>query len=603
MKFENTLNFPFQHVFNGVRDLQSSFERYYAPVIKQAANGDSTMLTFCGLPISDSLEYFTSINGRIGFISLAAQLLLRAAIVDGQNPGTVTMSWYKIDCGNGNTESIIDLLRSSSPLHGHKSSDPNLILRELGKGRGMIVPGLWEVELNTPQDVDAVINHVHRMFPTSHHDGLSHTVFQFTIAPHDTPSKVVHNKTGSKTSVTDDSPGVGRLSIVLLSNLSHIKNLSYTDPMLTSLTSTNSPSLSHTPHVDCFPWVHLTADILYWMESRRPSPPFHKSRLLLLLRDALCLRMPSVFTLFLSPTVADLPDNSSWLHLLSRLTSTTHERFHASAQATVKQNPLSANQSNILRESSLSASAAAATVLEKERSQATPKRDTSAGFNSLGDGPSRVGSEKKRNISPIARQRDQGVKSQRQSEGRDQNIDPQMNRQHRSPLLSGRGRDRGSELEDDAEEIDQFPSSSHLPQRQRQGQGQSTFTISSLRGSPPKEQECFYEQEQLHSPNPPPPPPSSIPSQASIATGRRRSVVVNPIPGPHASSQSANPSEPKIVYVSTLPEGAIDAEGAEALISSLEALRNEVHTLRQALAVSQQRLPPSPSRSLISCPP
>jgi hypothetical protein len=29
MKFENTLNFPFQHVFNGVRDLQSSFERYY----------------------------------------------------------------------------------------------------------------------------------------------------------------------------------------------------------------------------------------------------------------------------------------------------------------------------------------------------------------------------------------------------------------------------------------------------------------------------------------------------------------------------------------------------------------------------------------------
>jgi hypothetical protein len=574
------------------------------------------MLTFCGLPISDSLEYFTSINGRVGFISLAAQLLLRAAIVDGQNPGTVTLSWYKIDCGN--TESIIDLLRSSSPLHNHKTPDPNLILRELGKGRGMIVPGLWEVELNTPQDVDAVINHVHRMFPTSHHDGLSHTVFQFTIAPHDTPSKVM--KTGSKTSVTDDSPGVGRLSILLLSNLSHIKNLSYTEPLLTP----SSSSLLHTtPHLDSFAWVHLIHEILYWMESRRPSPPFHKSRLLLLLRDALCLRMPSCFTLFLSPTVADLPDNSSWLHLLSRVTHTTHERFQAQSTGTgvgtVKQNPLSTNQTNTLRESTLS-------VFEN---QGTPKKETLGGERST----ARSGSEKKRNISPIARQRDQGVKNQTQeflSEGREfanQNLDPQTNSRgmdRSSPIRKGRGTGTGTGTEEayDDDEIFNSPPSS-LPQSQRQahtqtqtqaqrrgqGQSQATFTISSLQSQrdtyvPHQIEQHLSQQHQQdlpYSPNPPPPPPSSSSAatqlQNSTTIGRRRSVA-NPTLPPHASSSQPTlplSPEPRIVYVSTLPEGAIDAEGAEALISSLEALRNEVHTLRHALAVSQQRSPLCPA--------
>ncbi len=75
-------------------------------------------------------------------------------------------------------------------------------------------------------------------------------------------------------------------------------------------------------------------------------------------------------------------------------------------------------------------------------------------------------------------------------------------------------------------------------------------------------------------------------------------IIGQPVPPPFPFQQeqggySSNfvppSSEPQIVYVSTLPEGAIDAEGAQALITSLEALRNEVTPLKHALAVAQQR--------------
>lgn len=577
-KFENSSHFTFQHVFNGIKDLQSSFEKYYAPIVRQAAAGESTLLTFCGLPISNSLEYFTSLNGRIGFISLAAQLLLRAAIVDGQDPGTVTLSWYKIECGN--TETIVDLLRSSSPLHSNKSPDPNLILRELGKGRGMIVPGLWEVELNTPQDVDAVINHVHRMYPTSHHDGLSHSIFQFTISPHDIQSKIASNKTGSKTTVNDDSPGVGRLTIVLLSNLSQIKNLSYAEQFITPASSVPPPI-----HVDSYPWVHLTNDILHWMESRRPSPPFHKSRILLLLRDALCLRMPSIFTLFLSPTVVDLPDNSTWLHLVTRISHITQDRFNANY--TIKQVPLTTNQSTNLRES-----AATYAPESNHLHQITPKKElTDTRQLVTGESPPRSGNQK-RNISPIAKKEkisrtppnsgissfDHGIRYPRAADIEEYKSQPTQDyHQDRSFSISSL-------------QPEKFPQYSSDQQTVKRGQ-------KNKEDANPQQQRAISQsiqkqQNPNRSPNPPPPPPSITLNQE-----RKKNVAgpVNSFGGrTHSPTHSPTSPSPKsgsshIIYVPSLPEGAIDAEGAQALIASLEALRNEVNTLRHALAVSQQR--------------
>ena len=644
MNYETSSNYTFQHIFNGIQDIQSSFDKYYAPLVKQTAHGESTLLTFCGLSLTNSFDYFLSKNGRIGFLSSVTQLLLRAAIVDGQDPGIVTMSWYKIDCGNN--ESILDLLRSSSPLHQQKSPDPNLILRELGKGRGMIVPGVWEVELNTPQDVDAVINHVHRLYPTSLHDGLSHTVFQFTIAPHDLQSKITHTKTGSKTAVNDDRPGVGRISIILLSNLSHIKNLSYTDPLVSQHADPGS-TIPPSPHVDCFPWIHLTNDILHWMESRRPSPPFHKSRILLLLRDALCLRMPSVFTLFLSPTVVDLPDNSSWLNLLTRISQVTQERFNSGY--TIKHNPMSVPVSLPLNQSqsqTLRDTAKGATTKTSIQSQShiTPKKDRIGNVT-----PPRGGSSEKlsRNISPITRQYqkerdDRGDVLERTQRGasasmtggldtQNQNQDPQ----NKQSIRPSRGEtnhymEKYQQQHPSLAPESSFPGAFHPPPLQDQS-SYSTFSISSLRServnSEPQQEQSHvqglrlqkqapeprhqppssylqqHQQQRLHqqpsvgpqnqnerSPNPPPPPPAtSVTGQERRRGSTVMSIKEMPPQSPSQGSPEHSTHNPQIIYMPSLPEGAMDAEGAQALISSLEALRNEVHTLRHALSVSQQR--------------
>jgi hypothetical protein len=313
-KFENTFNYRFLNVYNGLRELQTAFDKSYAPLVRQTIAGESTLMAFSGLPLSESMEYFTSMNGRAGIINMASQLLLRAACTDAKKPGTVTLSWYKIDCGP--SEAITDLLRSSSSMHAQRGPDPNLVLRELGKGRGMLVPGLWEVELTTPQDADAVINHVQKMMPSSIHDGKSHSIFQLTISPYDQTQKANYAHVGSKATIIDDSPGVGRLTIALLSDLGPVKNASYIDSPVPQV-------------VERFDWVNQMYDILHWMETRRPSPPFHKSRLLLLLRDTLCSRMHGAITLFLVPSVQSLPDNSSWLDFVSKMYHTSDERLSA----------------------------------------------------------------------------------------------------------------------------------------------------------------------------------------------------------------------------------------------------------------------------------
>lgn len=269
------------------------------------------MLVFGGLPISESMDFFTSMNGRIGIINQAAQLLLRSNTISSSNNNTtVTLSWYKID--NKGSENISDLLRMSSSLHsndkGGADKDSNLVLRELGKGRGMIVPGLWEVEVSKPQDVDAVISHVQRMIPMAKHDGKSHSVFQLSVTPNDS-----FDDDSKKSKLKEDAADIGRLTIVLLSDISV------------------APSSSDVvqQHLELCPWVRQLEEILKWIDSKRPSPPFHKSRILLLLRDALCTRMTCGISLFLQPTVDSLSENSIWLQLLSHISSMSAERSSA----------------------------------------------------------------------------------------------------------------------------------------------------------------------------------------------------------------------------------------------------------------------------------
>jgi hypothetical protein len=67
----------------------------------------------------------------------------------------------------------------------------------------------------------------------------------------------------------------------------------------------------------CFyPWIDHTRHVMQWMENKRASTPFHKSRLLLLLKDVLLRRQKAAILLMLQPTLDQHAANLDWLRIV-----------------------------------------------------------------------------------------------------------------------------------------------------------------------------------------------------------------------------------------------------------------------------------------------
>ena len=270
------------------------------------------MAVYGGNSSFDMSKYILSDSStsRCGIISFAAGQLLESLPTttssDGKKTkvGSVTFSWYTLDPSK---DIITDVLRTASspppppPSSSSNSSSsighPDLILREVGKGKGMFVPGLWEVEVASGSDIEAVISHVSKLLPDSDHSkGTFHTVLQLTVSP-------TAKNNNKKAAVTNNDKPQGRLSILLLSNV------------FTS--TTPSPNSRVT-----YPWVDQISNISQWLISKRASPPFHKSRLLLLIRDILCKRFPATLTLMITPNSEDdITAINQWLKVFGDLNS------------------------------------------------------------------------------------------------------------------------------------------------------------------------------------------------------------------------------------------------------------------------------------------
>lgn len=297
--------FRFDEVFEGSH--QSQTAAYYtgiSPLIRQAIAGEDCLAVFCGPAAMNISSYLLSSsqdsgNSIPGLLTQAAsQLLLAANSLSGERKATVTLSWYRIDCSG--SESIIDILRTASDsklaketTSGIISTNPDqLVMREQGRGRGMVIPGLWEVELATTSDIEAVVQHVIRLvLAADHGKGDAHTVFQLTYS--------------CASGVEATTPALsGRISFVIFSD------------MLLSSASTGSDNLE----ASTFPWVQHLLFVMDWIDQKHAAPPFHKSRLLLLLRDLICGRqLGSIFFLTSHPTKTILPKIQQWLQLINRI--------------------------------------------------------------------------------------------------------------------------------------------------------------------------------------------------------------------------------------------------------------------------------------------
>ena len=311
------MEFNYDNVFSSQHDfIKSSFSKVVAPLIKQTVEGESTMVVFGGLQSLKMNEFLLSHTVMQGLISQAAGHLLNS-VNDGEHKvGSVTFSWFKVDCaGQENLTDVLKTASTSNPTAGSSSKSDSLVLRELGKGRGMVVPGLWEVEIAGGGDIEAVINHLQKIVPDAadHSAGNAHTVMQLTVTNQQKAAKakpVVQQREHSALGTVTDGPGVGRISFVLLSNM--------TPAVPAKATKNGTPA---TPKSGFYPWVEHARVVMQWLESRRASTPFHKSRLLLLLKDVLLRRQKAAMLLMLQPSSEQHNANIEWLRLVSQLTT------------------------------------------------------------------------------------------------------------------------------------------------------------------------------------------------------------------------------------------------------------------------------------------
>lgn len=277
-----------------------------APLVKQAINGESTMIIFGGVQSMKINHFLLSQTVMQGLINQAASQLLGSVNSMDEKNGTVNFSWYKIECNQ--QETIVDVLKAASTHGAQNKTENGLLLREAGRNRGMIVPGLWEVEIANGGDIESVVSHVVKVIPSiaDHSQGNSHTIMQLTVFD---KSKV--NPTLSPTSSQLDPPGLGRITFVLLSNLAQADQ-QYLKP--------TSP-LPVKEFSGSYPWVdHLNA-VLNWIESKRPSPPFHKSRISLLLKEVLLRRQQASLMLLIQPSADQHVVNMNWMNLFSNIKS------------------------------------------------------------------------------------------------------------------------------------------------------------------------------------------------------------------------------------------------------------------------------------------
>jgi hypothetical protein len=290
--FQRIDQFLCKKVFKTPSDFHTqSFNTCIAPLVRQAANGETVMCVIGGSGSFDLNNYLLSQKGMNGFLCDAANLALQHIHKDETSTSkqrSLTFSWFRMDCSE--KETLTDIC---------DTHPKELVLRELGNGRGMAAYDLAEVEITNGNEVDVIIRAVlDNIGQASHASGEAHTIMQLKIATRE--SKKHSAKTGAGKLL--DPAGTGRLYFVMLSNLSSIRQLMASDGS-----------------VGMYPWAEKVPMIMDWLESKRATPPFKSSRLLLFLRDALYGRQSSTLMLLLNPTVENLQLNYNWLTLCQRL--------------------------------------------------------------------------------------------------------------------------------------------------------------------------------------------------------------------------------------------------------------------------------------------
>ena len=174
---------------------------------------------------------------------------------------------------------------------------------------------MWEVEVTSPRDVSEIVFSVRRDTPATTpnaHSVFSFTVHQVPVRQFPTGPSGVGGKVGSAGSRSPAGTTVGPSGVTpsalpteLLSCLRVITlanaNAAPGPASLTGAAPSPGTSLDAGPPVP--QWLERLNAVLRVLEERQPVAPFHKSRVTLLLRDAVLGRAHASFLGCLGPGI------------------------------------------------------------------------------------------------------------------------------------------------------------------------------------------------------------------------------------------------------------------------------------------------------------
>ena len=178
------------------------------------------------------------------------------------------------------------------------------------------MPGLWEVELSTSSDVDAVITHVQRISASAKHDsGTSHSIIQLTVT-----SENIRNASAAFAQVGQghaELKGVGKITFVILGNLKprHFAGEDWDKQAFN-------------------PWVDDILTTIQWIESKEvgeghtgplPVNPKKSNFTSMALKDVMRGRQSSMMLLMLVPTKVLVNESRQWLLLGEAIENTRDE--------------------------------------------------------------------------------------------------------------------------------------------------------------------------------------------------------------------------------------------------------------------------------------
>jgi hypothetical protein len=254
-------------------------------------------------------------------VSGAKKLLQQTHSDKASRTASIMLSWYTISVDA--KEILMDVLwRSANMDSSVPVKTPDLIIRELSSGRGMLVTNLLEVECASDQEVDAVLRGTQHRLPymTAGQDNQPfHSVIQMHLKEKaDKPKGASAKKDFVARGALMDKSQVGRLVLVQLGALfSELDR----DPDALFGPDHAAGALAGL----AAPWVQHLRTVILWLQQRQVSPPFHRSRLVLLLKDLLLRRQSGALLLHLNTAAegARLARSTEWLRLFGQLISLT----------------------------------------------------------------------------------------------------------------------------------------------------------------------------------------------------------------------------------------------------------------------------------------